>query len=109
MKKKYHKAAALADLAKRPLRKVEVAGRDIVVARVGDTYFAFDQKCTHHGGPLEKGQLSGHAVTCPWHGGVFDIRTGELSHPPPVEHLARYPVRIVDGTIEIEIAEVDAG
>jgi nitrite reductase/ring-hydroxylating ferredoxin subunit len=105
MKTKFYKAISVSDLAEKPMKKVQLAGKDIVVARAGDEYFAFGHRCTHRGGPLAMGELSAPFVTCPWHGGMFDIRSGELQHPPPVEHVASYPVRITDGTIEIGIAE----
>ncbi len=105
---KFHKAAKIADLAEDPLMKVQVQDIDIVIARANDNYFAFAHRCTHRGGPLAKGELAGHTITCPWHGGVFDICSGELLHPPPVEHVRSYPVRISGEDIEIGIEEAEA-
>jgi nitrite reductase/ring-hydroxylating ferredoxin subunit len=49
---------------------------------VDGTFFALDQTYTHRGGPLAEGEISGHEVTCPWHGARFDVRTGEVVGPP---------------------------
>ena len=105
MKKKFYRVAFVADLVEKSLKKAQVEGHDIVVARAGSEYFAFAHRCTHRGGPLAMGELRDYSITCPWHGGIFDIRTGELSHPPPVEHIMSYPLRIVDGAIEVEVPE----
>jgi nitrite reductase/ring-hydroxylating ferredoxin subunit len=57
--------------------EVAAAGRIIALFNVGGTFLALDGVCPHQGGPLGKGTLSGHIVTCPWHGWQFDVRTGE--------------------------------
>ncbi|GAB4348006.1 MAG: non-heme iron oxygenase ferredoxin subunit [Candidatus Abyssubacteria bacterium] len=101
--KEFFKVAKLSDFAKSPLKKVEVEGREIVLARVGERYYAFQGKCPHRGGPLSKGELADATVTCPWHGGAFDIDTGDLHHPPPVERIRTYPLRVVGGDIEVEV------
>lgn len=49
---------------------------------VDGTFFALDNTYTHRGGPLAEGEISGHEVTCPWHGARFDVRTGEVVGPP---------------------------
>ncbi len=103
--KEYYKVAKKADLAARPMKKVRVNGREIAIARIGEQYYAFSNTCTHRGGPLAKGELSGETVTCPWHGGMFDVRTGDLLHPPPVERLRTYPVRVIGDDIEIEYTD----
>jgi nitrite reductase/ring-hydroxylating ferredoxin subunit len=36
---------------------------------------------------------------------MFDVRTGDLLHPPPVERLRTYPVRITGEDIEIEFTD----
>ena len=58
-------------------REVVAEGRLIALFHVDDQFFALDGVCPHQGGPLGKGQLCGHIVTCPWHGWQFDIRDGQ--------------------------------
>jgi len=52
---------------------------------------------------LAEGEVSGHEVTCPWHGGRFDIRTGEAVGPPAPEAVARYGVRVTGTDIEVAV------
>ena len=84
-------------------RLVEVNGKQIALFNVDGQFFALDNTCTHKGGPLAEGEVSGHEVTCPWHGGRFDIRTGEVVGPPAPQAVARYGVRVTGTDIEVEV------
>lgn len=61
-----------------PGSALECVAEDRVIAlfNVDGTYHALEGLCPHQGGPLGKGQLCGHVVTCPWHRWQFDVRTG---------------------------------
>lgn len=82
---------------------VEVNGTEIALFNLGGEVHAIDNNCTHVGGPLCEGEISGSEVICPWHGAAFDIRTGRAIGPPAVEAVNRYNLRIADGHIEIEV------
>jgi nitrite reductase/ring-hydroxylating ferredoxin subunit len=90
------RAAALADVTPGVLHLVVTGDTRVVLVRVGDRVVAVDGTCTHRGGPLADGKLSGHRLTCPWHGWMFDVRTGQCVFPPRGIAVASYPVR-VDG------------
>ncbi|HLN34674.1 MAG TPA: Rieske 2Fe-2S domain-containing protein [Nitrososphaeraceae archaeon] len=53
---------------------------EILIFNFNDNFYAISSKCIHKGGPLVKGKLDGHIITCPWHGWKYDIRTGLSSH-----------------------------
>ena len=57
-------------------KKVTVQGQEIMLARVGDKYYATKNRCPHMGGDLSAGKLEGTIVTCPRHGSQFDITDG---------------------------------
>lgn len=60
-----------------PLRGARRIG-DIAVFRTGDgRIFALRDLCPHKKGPLSQGIVHGHAVTCPLHGWVIDLASGE--------------------------------
>jgi 3-phenylpropionate/trans-cinnamate dioxygenase ferredoxin component len=80
---------------------VEIAGKPLVIIRVGDQYFAFDDLCTHDDGPVGDGEVEGQEIVCPRHGGRFDMRTGKATGLPAVVDIQTYPVRIHQGNIEI--------
>ena len=60
------------------MKTVNVAGRQILLARVGDKYYAVDNLCPHMKGNLSQGKLEGTVVTCPRHGSQFDISNGRV-------------------------------
>jgi len=60
------------------MKAVNVSGREILLARVGDNYYAADNRCPHMGGRLSQGKLEGTVVTCPRHGSQFDLRDGQV-------------------------------
>ena len=73
------------------------------MAKVAGRYYALDDRCSHRGGPLSEGTLEGGVVTCPWHFGKFDLETGEVKGPPPIEPLRTYEVRVESGNVLISI------
>lgn len=62
----------------KPIR-VDVDGKAIVIALVSGKVYAMDSVCSHEGGPLEDGRIQGYCLVCPWHQGIFDIRTAKAS------------------------------
>jgi nitrite reductase (NADH) small subunit/3-phenylpropionate/trans-cinnamate dioxygenase ferredoxin subunit len=90
------RAAALADLApERPLA-VTLNGTPLVLVRVGEHVHALGDVCSHQGGPLSEGRLSGSRLACPWHGWSYDVRTGRCLFPARGAPVPTYLVR-VDG------------
>ena len=51
--------------------------------------------------PLGDGELDGFQIICPRHGARFDIRSGKALMLPAVVDTPWYPVRVVDGWLEI--------
>jgi anthranilate 1,2-dioxygenase ferredoxin subunit len=62
-------------------------------------------KCTHERVPLSEGFVENGCVECPLHQGLFDIRTGQARKAPCVTPVRTYPLRIVDGRVEINVSE----
>ena len=96
------RVAALADVAAGHPVRVDVDGAAIVVIRVGDQVFACGDTCAHKGGPLSGGKLSGTRLACPWHGWMFDVRTGECVFPGRGARVPTYPVSIEDGEVFVQ-------
>jgi nitrite reductase/ring-hydroxylating ferredoxin subunit len=98
----YVRVARADDLAPGKMAPVEAAGRKLLLARVGDTYYAAQRKCPHLGFNLCRGSLDGAAVVCPLHKAKFDLATGAIERDPKLlflnltakSDLAVYPVRI---------------
>ena len=97
------KVAKTSEIEPGQSRRVDLEGKPIAVFNVDGKFFAVDNTCTHRGGPLAEGEISGHEVTCPWHGATFDVRTGDVSSPPAQKGVARYGVRVTGTDVEIEV------
>jgi nitrite reductase/ring-hydroxylating ferredoxin subunit len=76
---------------------VEVGDAEIVIANYGGEFLAFGNECTHKQGPLGEGMILDNCVVeCPFHGGQFNMKTGEVVAAPPDEPIPTYQVQ-VDG------------
>ena len=94
--------AKVGDLGAGDLIPVSVEGRQLVVGRDGDRYFAVQRQCVHRGGDLSEGIVSRGHIICPNHGWRFSTATGR--HAEASEYcLTSYAVRVVGDAIEVEI------
>jgi 3-phenylpropionate/trans-cinnamate dioxygenase ferredoxin component len=82
---------------------VEIRDQPIVLFNIAGKFFAIGDVCTHDNGPLGDGMLEGNTIICPRHGAEFDVRTGKALMLPAVVDIPAYPIRIVDGKIEVGI------
>jgi nitrite reductase/ring-hydroxylating ferredoxin subunit len=65
---------------------VEVAGVNVLYCRSGGNTYAIGAICPHQGASLVGGKLRGKTISCPLHGGRFDMTTGRAlgSQYPPI-------------------------
>lgn len=133
-------ALPLAELPAGAMRRVTFGDLDVLLAHTSAGIAAVDDRCPHMSAPLSIGELDGCVVSCPLHGGRFDMATGEAvqmpttgglrpdgayvpvwtqpgrepkEDPPGKKTEARrltrirrfryYPVRVVDGVIEVAV------
>jgi nitrite reductase/ring-hydroxylating ferredoxin subunit len=91
------------------LHPVTVAGHALIVLRADGEILAYRDACPHEGFALSAhGERQDFVIMCRKHLWEFDTATGEhISRiPRPESNLRRYPVREVDGVVEIDIAAV---
>jgi len=99
----YVTAIKTSDVPVEGITVVDVSGRQIAVANVGGTFYAFDAECTHEQCPLaEYGEIAGTTLTCTCHGSEFDLRTGKVLAPPAHTPLAVYRTRVEGDVLQIE-------
>ena len=97
------------------MKAVNVKVRQILLARVGDKYYAVGNRCPHMKGDLSRGKLEGTVVTCPVHSSQFDISNGQVvrwlkggltSRLGKALKLSRnltvYSVKVEDGKVLVE-------
>jgi nitrite reductase/ring-hydroxylating ferredoxin subunit len=101
------RVARLDELPPGSMRYADVDGLPIALANVGGQIYAFSDTCRHEGGPLSAGVLIGDAVTCPWHGWTYNVRTGKAIVPPVGIRIPTYPVTVRDGHVYVTISWED--
>ena len=99
----YVKVAQRNELDENAGKLVQAAGKDIALIRAGDSFFAIDNECSHVGGPLCEGTVSGDEVVCPWHAARFNLTTGKAMAGPARNNLNCYPVRVQGNDVEVEV------
>jgi nitrite reductase/ring-hydroxylating ferredoxin subunit len=92
------------DLQENQLIRADVNGVSIVLTIINGKIYAMDSICSHEGGPLEEGTLEGYNLICPWHQGIFDVRSAKGSPDTDwVTDLNSYIVILDDESQEISI------
>jgi glycine/D-amino acid oxidase-like deaminating enzyme/nitrite reductase/ring-hydroxylating ferredoxin subunit len=93
----FEEVAQTSELPPGKIKVMKLGDREIWVANIDGTFYAHPNKCTHAGGPVGRGKLTGAVIQCPFHGSKFDVRTGAVVGPPAKIELPSYEVR-VEGT-----------
>jgi len=80
---------------------VEIEGEPIVIFNIAGQFFSIGDVCSHDDGPVGEGDIEDYNITCPRHGAEFDIRTGKAVQLPAVVDIPAYPIKVVDGMIQL--------
>ena len=82
---------------------VEIDGTPVVLVRHDGEFFAVQNNCSHRDFPLSEAGFDPRdgVLVCAWHGGCFDVRSGEAVVRPAVDPVETFPVRLIDGWVEI--------
>jgi len=97
------KVAKTNDVAPGAGKVVEAEGHSIALFNVAGTFHAIDNTCTHDGGPLGEGVLTGETVSCPWHGAEFNVTTGDVLGPPADDCVRKFPVKVQGNDVLVEL------
>jgi nitrite reductase (NADH) small subunit len=75
---KFIEIGPLTDIPRLGARSVKTPLGDIAIFRNAmDEVFALRDSCPHRQGPLSQGIVHGRSVTCPLHGWVISLESGE--------------------------------
>jgi nitrite reductase/ring-hydroxylating ferredoxin subunit len=94
---------AVDDLAPGTIRRCLTPGYPaFAVYNLGGDIFVTEDNCTHGMASLSDGTLEGDVIECPFHGGAFNVRTGEPVEPPCLIPLKTFAPIIDDGVVYVE-------
>ena len=96
------------EIPEKGFRCFKVDSFSIVICRFRDEYFAVENLCSHALATFDEGRMRGYRLMCPLHGATFDIRDGSVAGAPATRPIASYPVRVVDGQVEVDLSEAEA-
>jgi len=80
---------------------VSVNGTKILICNTEEGFFAVQDMCTHALVPLCGGLIQGTLISCPLHGAVFNLKTGEVMAPPAFEDLQTFKLKIQGSSISV--------
>ncbi len=95
--------AKRSDLSEGDVLGVEIDALQIAIYDCDGALCGTSNICTHAEARLSEGWLDGTTIECPLHGARFDVKSGKVLAPPAIVDLKTYPVRVVEGRIEVEI------
>ena len=99
---RWFEVANVDELSPDSRRVFDLDGTSVAVFNIGNEFFAIEDVCPHDGGELANGELAGYEIICPRHGARFSIRTGAVLAPPAYQDVRTFPVRVVQGKVQIE-------
>ena len=82
---------------------VNVGEKSLVIFNIAGQFYAIGDVCSHDDGPVGEGDLEGYKIICPRHGAQFDVRNGKVLLMPAIVDIPAYPIRVVDGQIQVGI------
>jgi len=95
------------DIEEKSFSTFDVNGIRIVICRFRDEYFAIENRCSHALSTFDEGRMRGYCIICPLHGATFDIRDGSATGLPAKKPIRSFPLRIVDGIIEVDLSSAN--
>jgi 3-phenylpropionate/trans-cinnamate dioxygenase ferredoxin subunit len=98
-----YRIASADDVPEGKATVVDAGEKRLLLSKVGGSFCAIDDICTHDGGPLGEGELRGDEIECPRHGGRFNVCSGRATHMPAVRPVKAHGVTVEDGELYVEI------
>jgi toluene monooxygenase system ferredoxin subunit len=81
---------------------IEVGDQALLLVRIGEQVYAYDDRCPHKRARLSQGSLTGTLLRCAAHAWEYDVTTGLGVNPRNVA-LRRLPVRVEGGSICVDV------
>jgi toluene monooxygenase system ferredoxin subunit len=79
-----------------------VDGKKVLLLRVDDQVFAYEDRCAHLGVALSEGRLDGTTITCSAHHYQYDALSGKGVNPKDV-CLRTFAVKLEAGDIFVDV------
>ena len=104
---RWHRVAAAEQIPQGGAALFELGDHRVAVFRIGDSFYALGDECSHAEASLSEGEVFDMEVECPRHGSAFDLQTGEARSLPATKPVPVYQVQVEDGWVVIGIEDGD--
>ena len=81
---------------------VEVNEVKVLICNTTQGVFAVEDNCSHANLSLEGGRIQGHIISCPVHGALFDLKTGEAKGRPASIKIKTFELKLEGTSILID-------
>lgn len=75
----------------------------LAVYNLDGAFYATENTCTHGEASLAEGEIVDGQIVCPFHGGTFDIKSGEATCSPCIIPLKTHEVRTEGNALYVEL------
>lgn len=99
----YFAIAAVDELKPGQMKRIELAGKKLLLCNSGGTHYVVDEMCTHEDYSLYLGCIKDGKIKCSLHGSYFDLATGEPTCEPADEPIRTYEVKIETGRVWVRV------
>ena len=89
-------------LSDKSLVAVDTSYGRFAIAKVGESFYAFPDSCTHASCPLSEGHLAGNVLTCECHFSDFDVTTGRVLTEPAESDLVVAEIKATGAMLTID-------
>ena len=101
----FTKVAELNEISDPEKELIELDDQILVLFHVDGKYYCLDDVCTHDGGTLGDGELTGTRIACPRHGAQFDICSGKALTMPATEDTNSHHVEVREDGVYVRLRE----
>ena len=101
----FNKVAELSEISNPGKELIELDDQIVVLFHVDGNYYCLDDVCTHDGGTLGDGELTGTSIACPRHGAKFDICSGKALTMPATEDTTSHYVEVREDGVYVKLRE----
>src|SRR3989344_699337 len=83
-------------------KKFLINDENVLLIYLSGEVFAVNSICPHSGGPLDEGEVHDEEITCPWHGYMFNFKSGDcLNYPSCI--IRKYKVKLSGERVFVDI------
>jgi 3-phenylpropionate/trans-cinnamate dioxygenase ferredoxin component len=96
---------AVDELESGAARRFDLGRHRIALVRIGDSFYALGDECSHADFSLSDGEVLGdeYEIECWKHGSTFSLKTGEPQSLPATKPVPVYEVVVEDGDVSVVV------